>query len=94
MRVQLELGIECGTDAILRGKVGPLQGTKDRWLKIAPLYGPGGVDVRIQPDGFFVAEGLPSGQHLLVVLEDGKPVHMQSVNLQGQETITIKLLPG
>ena len=74
-RVQMKLGIECGSRVTLRGKVSPIKGRKDRWLKITPLHGPGGTDTPIQPDGFFHVEGLDSGDHLLIVTEDGKPRH-------------------
>lgn len=96
-RVQMRLGIECGSRVTLRGKVSPISGRKDRWLKITPLHGPGGTDTPIQPDGFFHVEGLDSGDHLLIVTEDGKPRHMQVVNLRGvnvPDAINLKLPPG
>ena len=92
-RVQLEVGVECGRAASLRGHVQPSKGRKDRWLKIAPLHGTGGTDVPIQPDGWFNVEDLNHGQHLVVVIEDGKPRHMQVVELRGDERVTITLPP-
>ncbi|MBK7931147.1 MAG: hypothetical protein IPJ98_27825 [Bryobacterales bacterium] len=99
VRVQMQLGTitGCPTYVTLRGKVSPISGRKDRWLKITPLHGPGGTDTPIQPDGSFHVEGLDGGQYLLIVTEDGKPRHMQVVNLggfNGPDTVNLKLPPG
>ena len=99
VRMQVQVGTltGCPTYVTLRGKVSPIKGRKDRWLKITPLHGPGGTDTPIQPDGFFHVEGLDSGDHLLIVTEDGKPRHMQVVVLRGvlgPETINLTLPPG
>ncbi len=93
-RVQFEVGAECRRSASLRGNVRPTTERKDRWLKITPLHGAGGTDVPIQPDGWFNVEDLHHGQHLVVVIEDGKPRHMQVVELRGDERVTITLPPA
>lgn len=99
VRVQMQLGTitGCPTYVTLRGKVSPITGRKDRWLKITPLHGPGGTDTPIRPDGSFHVEGLDGGQYLLIVTEDGKPRHMQVAALWGEKdpnTINLTLPPG
>lgn len=93
-RVQFEVGEECGRSASLRGNVQPSTERKDRWLKITPLHGTGGMDVPIQPDGWFNAEALDHGEHLVVVIENGKPRHMQVVELGRDERVAITLPPA
>jgi len=93
-RVQFEVGTECGRTASLRGHLRPVTERKDRWLKITPLHGSGGTDVPIQPDGWFNVEDLNHGRHLVVVIENGKPRHMQAVELRGDERVTITLPPA
>lgn len=74
LRTQLNVSMECGggTGGV-HGSIQPAPGDRELWVKIVPVLGSGGGEVRVSRTGTFQLEGLEEGDYLVLVL-DGKSI--------------------
>jgi hypothetical protein len=91
VRIQLSVAIECGGFAEVRGKVHPAPQDRELWVKLVPLRGVGGAEVRISQDGSFLAGGLDGGQYLLLVVDGEVIVHTASLVIPRSSPLDVDL---
>jgi len=74
LRTQLSVSVECGSAyAGVYGSIQPAPGDRELWVKVVPVLGSGGGEVRVSRTGAFQLAGLDDGDYLLLVL-DGKTI--------------------
>lgn len=89
-RAQLEVAEECGPRHYsLNGIIKRTKRRGDLWVKAIPLRGTGGFETKASLNGHFLLAGLPFSSYILLVLEDDKVVHQQTV--APNEPVTIQL---
>ncbi len=73
------------------GAVEPAPKDRELWVKLVPLRGVGGAEVRVNREGSFLATGLDDGNYLLLVLDGKTVVHMESVDAPRSKRLTVDL---
>lgn len=91
VRTQLSVAVECGGLAEMGGAVEPAPKDRELWVKLVPLRGVGGAEVRVNREGSFLATGLDDGNYLLLVLDGKTVVHMESVDAPRSKRLTVDL---
>jgi hypothetical protein len=91
VRIQLSVSVECGGFAEIGGHVQPVPRDRELWVKLVPLRGIGGAEVRVSRDGSFLASGLDDGQYLLLVVDGRAVVHTESLDVPSSTRVTVDL---
>jgi len=91
VRIQLPVSIECGGFAEIGGAIYPAPEDRELWLKLVPLRGVGGAEVRVSRDGSFLASGLDDGQYLLLVVDGKAIIHTESLGVPRSSRLNVDL---
>jgi len=91
VRTQLSVSVECGGFAKIGGSVEPAPKDRELWIKLVPLRGVGGSEVRVSRDGSFLTSGLDDGQYLLLVLDGKTVLHSESFDVTGSKRVVVGL---
>jgi hypothetical protein len=92
VRMQLAVAVECSSSfAEIRGILRHAPPDRELWVKLVPLQGVGGAEVRISQNGSFLAGGLDEGQYLLLVLDGKAVVHTGNLVIPASTPVDIDL---
>ena len=84
LRIQLSVSVECGGFARVDGLIRPAPGPRELWVKLVPVLGSGGSEVRVGQNGTFLIGGLDDGDYLLLVLDGMSIIHTGTVQAAGE----------
>jgi hypothetical protein len=91
VRIQLSVAIECGGFSEVRGSIHPAPMDRDLWVKLVPLRGVGGAEIRITQDGSFLAGGIDEGEYLFLVVAGKAIVHSSSLVVPQSSPLDVDL---
>jgi hypothetical protein len=91
IRSQFSVSVECGGFHEITGTVRPIDPNAELWIKLVPVRGTGGADVRVARNGTFLASGLDDGHYLLLVVDGTTILHTQTVEAPRRIPVAIDL---
>jgi hypothetical protein len=92
VRVELPLPMEGHDYASVSGSIKPVPRGRKLWVKVVPLYGTGGSEALVRPDGSFRVAGLDEGSYVLVVLDGESILHTETLTrVSGDRSVSITL---
>jgi hypothetical protein len=93
VRVPLRLGMACLPDTtfIVSGTIKGQIAGRDLWIKLIPVIGNGGREVKASPLGYFVFDGVEIGTYALLIVEKTTLVRTQVITVDKFLSVAIEL---